>query len=333
MHMGLQQIESFLLLAMISIAYFLAIHRIDRLRLAVVDRELPSLGNTAWIIAGSVVLSPMLIILLVALIFAEEWWSVVRHVGQRAYKHAYAGAAAAAAGVAAWSALRILPGPVGAVLAVVIFLATNVMLMAAVIIASRQFARLRMFANLRGHLLECGTAVAGLALAAAMDVTPILALVSVPALVLLHQADLRAVLRDPPYDPDSQLWSECAWREKAALMLASARVGRVLLMIIDPVDPITARLIRGSLGPSVHEADPVGRYGSGQVAVLLKLGPCDPGIYVRGILSGLAAAGVTVPVGYAVSGPGADLNGLLLCAGQDLMESRVVAAMDAALGG
>ena len=124
------------------------------------------------------------------------------------------------------------------------------------------------------------------------------------------------------------MWSEPGWRARAAESIATAP-GCVALILIDPEQPHSeaaiARCLMGVLRPS----DPVGRYGTRQVAALVQVDMEAVGIIVtERVRARLGRAGIACVVGVSIS-VGEGLGELLIRAGSDLMARRESAGISA----
>lgn len=143
-----------------------------------------------------------------------------------------------------------------------------------------------------------------------------------------HAERLRRGRVGAAYDAGAGMWSESGWRARAAESIAAAP-GCVALVLIDPVRPHCeagiARCLRGVLRPS----DPVGRYGTRQVAALVQVDLPAVGVLVaERVRARLGQAGIGCIVGLAVSA-GEGLGELLIRAGSDVMARRESAGISA----
>lgn len=132
----------------------------------------------------------------------------------------------------------------------------------------------------------------------------------------------------PAYDAQAALWFEPGWRTLAARSIEAAP-GCVALVLIDPALPRSeaaiARCLLGVLRPS----DPVGRYGTRQVAALVQVDMAAAGILVaERVRARLDHAGLTCVVGVSIS-LGEGLDELLIRATSDLMARRASAGISA----
>jgi hypothetical protein len=166
-------------------------------------------------------------------------------------------------------------------------------------------AQLGLFATLGGFGVSCSLVLAG------------------------HRPARRERVRTvPAYDARAGLWLEPGWRALAARSIEAAP-GCVALVLIDPAQPRSeaaiARCLLGVLRPS----DPVGRYGTRQVAALIQVDMAAAGIIVaERMRARLDRAGITCVVGVSIS-LGEGLDELLIRATSDLMARRESAGISA----
>jgi len=132
----------------------------------------------------------------------------------------------------------------------------------------------------------------------------------------------------PAYDAGAGLWLEPGWRTLAAQSIETAP-GCVALVLIDPAQPhgeaAIARCLLGVLRPS----DPVGRYGTRQVAALIQVDMAAAGIIVaERVRARLDRASIVCVMGVSIS-LGEGLDELLIRATSDLMARRESAGISA----
>jgi hypothetical protein len=137
-----------------------------------------------------------------------------------------------------------------------------------------------------------------------------------------------SIRRTSAYDPTLGMWSEAGWRVRAAESVATAP-GCVALVLIDPerpgCEPGIGRCLLGVLRPT----DPVGRYGTRQVAALIQVDVEAAGIIViERVRARLDQAGLACMLGVSIS-LGEGLDELLMRAGSDLMARRESAGISA----
>jgi hypothetical protein len=132
----------------------------------------------------------------------------------------------------------------------------------------------------------------------------------------------------PDCDASPTLRPAPDWRALAARSIEDAP-GCVALVLIDPAKPRSeaaiARCLLGVLRPS----DPVGRYGTRQVAALIQVDVAAAGIIVaERVRARLDRAGIDCVVGVSIS-VGEGLDELLIRATSDLMARRESAGISA----
>jgi hypothetical protein len=124
------------------------------------------------------------------------------------------------------------------------------------------------------------------------------------------------------------MWCESGWRVRAAESIATAP-GCVALVLIDPEQPHSEAAIAQCLLGVLRPSDPVGRYGTRQVAALVQVDMEAVGIIVtERVRARLDRAGIACMVGVSIS-VGEGLGELLLRAGSDLMARRESAGISA----
>ncbi len=161
-------------------------------------------------------------------------------------------------------------------------------------------------------------------IAAQLALTALLGGISVSySLVLVgcRPAAREPVLATPGNDASAGLWPEPGWRALATRSIEQAP-GCVALVLIDPAQPRSeaaiARCLLGVLRPS----DPVGRYGTRQVAALIQVDMAAAGVIVaERMRARLDRAGIVCVVGVSIS-LGEGLDELLIRATSDLMARR-----------
>lgn len=324
-----QQFESLLILAVLSVTYSHVLFRHERLRLAVAHGRVPNLLNT-WVLCGAVLLPPRLAVALTVIALAGDW-PARKAINAKPLRYLSSGLIHVGAVLAASAAMKASPGGTGTGVAVAVLIYASVTLTGVAIacVLLKQRHNLAMFRQRRNWVDEATTSALGAAAAVAMHWDPLIAVCVAPFVVWLHRDSLRTTaIAEAAFDPESGLWREADWKFQAQVLLAEARYGRVLLLIIDPNYPEMESLVRRNLGASVQSVDPVGRYGTRQIVLALHIGPGEPGGYVADIRGSLAAAGILATLGHSVSeSPNTDLEELLLDAGQDLMQARADAGV------
>lgn len=144
-----------------------------------------------------------------------------------------------------------------------------------------------------------------------------------------HRLVPRELVRPiPARDPHTGLWPEPGWRTLAAVSIEAAP-GCVALVLIDPVQPRSEVAIAQSLLGVLRPSDPVGRYGTRQVAALVQVDMAAAGVLVaERVRARLDRAGIACVVGVSIS-LGEGLDELLIRATSDLMARRESAGISA----
>lgn len=316
----------FLLLAFTSVAYGMSVRRLERLRRALADGELPNMLGV-WTFAATLTLPPLLIAAAVAIAYLAEWPSRRIVSEGRPFRYAYSACAVIVACLAASQVRHLVSGPAGIPVAMGTFCLLNILTIAAAMTATGHASALRMFLDPKAHLVEVATQCLGVALAEVMIWQPALGVLVVPAVLLVHRWSLRETVRDEDaYDEVAGLWSETAWRVQAQQKLHDAR-GHVALMIIDPDKPGLEYLILEAIRSGLSPSDLLGRYGTRQIVLLIPVGRPEAGRFMStGFRADLAAAGVQAALGCATTAD-AELEGLLIEAMSDLMFRRAAAGV------
>jgi hypothetical protein len=323
------QIQSFLLLTVLSLTYSHALRRIERLRRAVVLDRIPDMLGL-WTFAGVVLLSPSLIVALVVLVNLGEWPSR-RVVGNgRPVKYAVSTIGTAMSClVASYVLHHSLLGALDLPSSVIAFWLMNISIVAVLIRASGQQHVWRTLATVpRAHIVEVGTQAMGAGLGLAMAWHQSTGLAALPILLAVHLGSLRHVIEaEDAFDAETGLWSELAWRVQAQQKLHDVR-GHVALLIIDPDEAGQERLIIESIRSGLGPSDLLGHYGTRQIVVLIAVGRPEAGRFLStGFRADLAADGVQVALGCA-STDDSDLERLLIKAMSDLMSRRAAAGVN-----
>jgi hypothetical protein len=323
------QIQSFLLLTVLSLTYSHSIGRVEKLRRAVVLDRIPDMLGV-WTFAGVMLLPPSLIVALVVLVNLGEWPSR-RAVGNgRPLKYAVSTLGTATSCILASYVLHHLPlGFCEIPAAVITFWAMNVSIVAVLIRVSGERHVWRMLAAVpRAHIVEVGTQAIGAGLGLAMAWNQSTALVGLPILFAVHISSLRHVVEvEDAFDEVTGLWSEIAWRVQARQKLHDTR-GHVALLMIDPDEAgqecRIMQTIESGLGPS----DLLGRYGTRQIVVLISVGRPEGGPFLSaGFRADLAAGGIQAALGCATTAD-SELEGLLIEVMSDLMSRRAAAGVN-----
>ncbi|HST47326.1 hypothetical protein [Jatrophihabitans sp.] len=324
-----EQIQSFLLLTALSLAYSHCLRWKEVLRRAVVSDRVPDMLGV-WTFAGTMLLPAPLIVALVIVVNLGEWPSR-RAVGNgRPLKYAVSTVGTAASCLLACYVLhRPALGMLAIPAAVLTFWATNISIVAALIRASGKRHVWRMLAAVpRAHLVEVGTQAMGAGLGLAMAWHQATAVAVLPILFAVHLGALRhTVQAEHAFDAELGLWSELAWRVQVQQRLYDLP-GQVALLIIDPDQAGQQRQILQAIASGLGPADLLGHYGTRQIVALIAVGRPEAGAFLStGFRADLAAAGVQAALGCATTAD-SDLEGLLVAAMSDLMRRRAAAGIN-----
>ncbi|HEV2887715.1 MAG TPA: hypothetical protein VGX49_12440, partial [Jatrophihabitans sp.] len=207
--------------------------------------------------------------------------------------------------------------------------AVNSVLIAAVVWLFDDRSLIRQLLGAHNQLADTLTKVAGAAVALVMGWHPAAAIAVFPVVLAGHRLALRDSIRTTSaYDPSAGMWSEPGWRVRAAESIATAP-GCVALVLIDPEQPHCEAQVAQCLLGVLRPTDPVGRYGTRQVAALVQVDMEAVGIIVvERVRARLDRAGIVCIVGVSIS-LGEELGELLIRAGSDLMARRESAGISA----
>lgn len=318
-------IESFLLLAILSVTYSVAAGRVERLRLAVSSGKVPNMLGV-WTFAGVVALPVPLVIALVAIAYSADW-SARRVVARKQPgRYVYSAVTAAAACVASGEVLHAIGGLAGTAAAIAAFAILNVGSIAAAITASGQYDVLKMLRSPRAHLVELATQCLGAALGAGVQWHQPLVVLALPILLLTHYSAVRDAVRiSRTFDETTGLWREGIWRVQAAEVLNRGKYYAVIA--ICPVDAGRERLIGAALQDCLRAKDLRGRYGEKEVVAATLVGTASAALAVTArIRKRLDDLSVDCTVGCA-SAADLDVDELLVQAVSDVMARRAVAGL------
>jgi hypothetical protein len=321
------QVELFSVLALLSVSYSISVRRIERLRRGLMSGRVNVLD--VWTMAGALVLPPALVVALVLCVYVAEWPSRRIFDGGRPGRYAVSVGTVVLAALSASEVDRYLDGALLIVTAILVWTAINAGLIALVIWLFDDRSVLRMFLEVRAHVLDVSTKLVGVLLAFTASWHLGAATLIVPALLAGHWYVLRDTVRTTKaFDPETKLWSESGWRIKAGQAIEDAS-GCVVLMLIDPELAGQEARIVTCLAGIPRSTDPMGRYGTRQVALLSRVDIEPAGIIlVRHVRDRLREAGISCQVGSSIS-IGEDLDALLMRAGSDLMKRRATAGVSA----
>jgi hypothetical protein len=181
----------------------------------------------------------------------------------------------------------------------------------------------------RNLAFETVTNIVGVVVASAATWHLGAAMSVLPVLLVGHRLALRDSINETAaFDPRTGLWSEAGWRVCAGQAVDEAPAC-VVLLLIDPELADQEALIASCLTGLRRPTDPIGRYGTRQVALLSQVDLEPAGIIlIRRIRDRLSQAGISCLVGTSIS-VGEDLDVLLMRAGSDLMQRRAAAGISA----
>lgn len=259
------ELVSFLCLAAASVAYVNAATGLERVRLAVSQRQVSTMLGV-FTFAGVVVLPAQLFGLLVCVIYAVAW-PTYRRAGARAHRHTYSAGAVIVAGIAAANVLHRLPYIPGLLAALVLYTAVNGGMIAAAITLAGHRNAWAMFRSRQFYAALGATLPAGAVTGVAMHLLhPLVVLAAIPATAGVHMwtASRTAEATGAVVD---RVWARDAW-----LVLAdeAERVGDIytVLMVdlLDKADLVAARDVVLDWFGRTHA---IGRYSETQLVVLL----------------------------------------------------------------
>jgi len=326
--MTARHLDVFILLAALSVFHSLAARHLERLRRCLTEGKAHNLLDV-WTMAGALLLPTMLVVPLVMIAYGAEWPSRKSVNGGRPVRYLITIAIVTAAACAAAAARHHATGPLGIAAAVLSWTAVNSVLIAAVVWRFDDRGLLGELLGLRNQLADTLTKLTGVMLALLMGWHPITGLAVLPLVLVGHRLALRdSIRKTSAYDPSVRMWSEPGWRLRAAESIATAP-GCVALVLIDPEQPHSEAVIAQCLLGVLRPSDPVGRYGTRQVAALVQVDMEAVGIIVtERVRARLDRAGIACVVGVSIS-VGEGLGELLIRAGSDLMARRESAGISA----
>jgi hypothetical protein len=322
------QVGLFAFLAGLSVFYSLSARHVERFRRGLTEGKAHNLLDV-WTIAGALVLPGLLVIPLVLVCYAAEWPSRKSVSGGRPLRYLISVAIVAAAASTAAVVHQHVAGLPGILAAVLSWAVVNSALIAAVVWLFDDRRLIRQLLGPRNQLADSLTKVIGVLAALLVGWHPAAGLAVLPLVLAGHRLALRDSIRTTSaFDPISCLWSEPGWRLRAAESIATAP-GCVALVLIDPEQPHSEESIAQCLLGVLRPSDPMGRYGTRQVAALIQVDMAAVGIIVaERVRARLDRAGIVCVVGVSIS-LGEGLDELLLRAGSDLMARRESAGISA----
>ena len=326
--MTAHHLELFGLLAALSVSYSVAARHLERLRRTLTGGKAHNLLDV-WTMAGALLLPGALVVPLVLISYGAEWPSRTSVSGGRPVRYLTSVAIVVAAAGAATAARQHVGGPLGIAAAVLAWAAVNSLLIAVVVWRFGDRGLVSQLLDVRNQVADTLTKLAGVALALLVDWQPVTGFAVLPLVLAGHRLALRHSIRTmSAYDKTACIWSEAGWRVRATESIATAP-GCVALILIDPEQPHSEAAIAECLRGVLRQSDPVGRYGTRQVAALVQVDMEAVGILVtERVRARLDRAGIACVVGVSIS-VGEGLGELLIRAGSDLMARRESAGISA----
>lgn len=326
--MTVYQLGMFALLAGLSVSYSLSARHVERLRRGFTGGKAHNLLDV-WTIAGALLLPVPLVVPLVLVCYAAEWPSRKSVSGGRPMRYVITVAIVAAAASTASAVHRQVGGPLGILAAILSWVVINSALIAAVVWLFDDRRVIRQLLGPRNQVADSITKVTGVAVAMLASWRPAATVVVLPIVLAGHRLALWDSIRTTAaYDSDAGMWAEPGWRVQATESIATAP-GFVALVLIDPEQPHSEVSIAQCLTGVLRPTDPVGRYGTRQVAALIQVDMAAVGVIVaERVRARLDRAGIVCVVGVSIS-LGEGLDELLIRAGSDLMARRESAGISA----
>src|SRR5215218_2704296 len=207
---------SFLLLAGTSVAYPTAVRRLERLRRALADGNVPTLVSV-WMAAAIVLLPPHFVAAVVVIAYTAEWPSRRIVKRGRPWRYLYSCISAVGSCLVATTVFHATGSHLAyAPLALLVFSALDVGTTAVALLLSGEAHVLKMFANPKAHAVEFAWQGLGAAFAFLIAWHPALGIAVLPALLLVHRWSLRETVKvEKAFDAETGLWAEKAWRVQA----------------------------------------------------------------------------------------------------------------------
>lgn len=262
---SMHQVVSFVLLALLSVAYSTAMRRVERLRRAVTKDWLPDM-NGAWIFASILLLPPVLLAAALCVFYAAEWRSRTAVDDGRPWKYLYSAAGAIVSALTASAVFSDFGPIIGTLLALVTFTTVNISLISLAIILSREFFKLKMLRNPLAHTVELATHLIGVALGATMAWHQPIAVLVLPILIAVHLASAHDAVADTgSYDPATRLWSEEAWQFRAEELIHTKMM--VTVMVFGGGDTTSKAVLADVARPWLLPSAILGNYGAQIVSI------------------------------------------------------------------
>ncbi|MCO1655975.1 GGDEF domain-containing protein [Pseudonocardia humida] len=348
------------LIGALSLAHTELAIGIERARRRATETSYSDLSSV-WTFAAAALLPPALTAAVIGVVYLHLWHRVWRPAGVPAHRHAYATATVVLAAAAAHAvvggsvptAADDLAGVAAVGAAVLVYLAVNTLLVAAVIALAGVRPVLRELTGRRDDsTVELAALCLGALAAVALASTPGLVLLVLPPILVLHRAVLVRQLEEAATtDAKTGLLTASAWRARADQAVRRVRRTRgaaaVLILDLDHfklVNDVHGHLagdgvlaaVAAELRAGVRQGDVVGRFGGEEFLVLLPDLPAGASGRIelsrvaerlRGLVADLR---VPVPGGPAISGLTVSIGGAMLpLDGTDL--DQVLRAADASL--
>lgn len=312
------QLLSFLVLALISIAYSELTRRSGRLGVALKDGKTPNLLS-AMTFAGAILLPPPLIVTTVAVAYAAEW-KTRRAYGARVHRHIYTAASVICACQAAHVLVQTVPGALGLPLAAIVSMAINIGLVIAALLLANQRRVLEMFRSVRGHAMVSASHLIGIGTAYLATWHLPLCLLALPLLMAVQRLLLSSQITETKAIAADGVWSREGWMALAREAHAAKEWFSVLLA---DASPAQLGLLRARLVAEVPTDSPVGVIGEQLVILMRGATAAAAELYAGDLAAELAREGMPVSIGIAECKR----------AGQPLSAVLVEAASDAVIRG
>lgn len=303
-------------LGALSFGYSSVTRRSERLINALQQGRGPNLLG-AFTFAGAVLLPRPAILVLVAVVYAADW-PTRRSYGGKLFRHVSTAAIVTLGCFGASAIHQAVSGLAGIAAAILLFMAINVGLVAAAMVAAGQVRMLRMFLVLKPHLMETATQAVGAVMAAALAWHLTTALTVLPVIIGIQAGSIRDRVRlTEAVDPATNIWSEHGF----AVLVAEAIAGRQRFAVFvispdwgDAVDPLSIRAVIDN--QQLNTDYSFGHFSGGQVVMLMpRMVDAAARLLARRFTAALAGAGIGVVIGTAAGYPdGPDQGDIMVSA-------------------